>query len=463
MKREEKVKDPNKVGIGKLLLWCANGASSAIQVILIGFLTLYCTNALGLDAALVGTVLMVSKIFDGMTDLVAGYIVDKTNTKLGRGRPYDLCIIGLWITTWLCFSVPADFSVFAKCAWIFICYSLCQSVFKTMMNAAGMPYMVRAFNNEQAYVTISSIGGLITTFAVIIFNVIFPMFYAKVINSPSGWSSLVAYISIPLCIIGMLRFFFVPEKYVVEDTESHHTTLKDVVLLLKSNKYIYPILILQFIVGISSNFSSVTSYYFLYIVGNVEISGTMSMLAIFSMMTMALYPAILKKISTRQLVQYSLLMSIASGAILFLAGKNLVLIAIGSIINGMVALPCSYMGSLFVVECADYNEWQGRVRLEGTINSVVGFGNKIGTAFGSFLVGVALSAAGFNGAATVQPDSAIWMIRACFSIIPMAFYLLGALCLKFYKIDKLKGQMSKELAERRAALNAADQISSHTL
>lgn len=156
MAKKEKTPNPNKVGLGKMLLWSGNGASAAVQVVMIGYLTIYCTNTLGLSAALVGTLLMISKIFDGITDLIAGFIVDKTNTKIGRGRPYDLCIIGLWLTTWLIFSVPASLSVAAKCAWIFICYALCQSIFKTFMNAAATPYIVRAFNNEQKYVKLSS-------------------------------------------------------------------------------------------------------------------------------------------------------------------------------------------------------------------------------------------------------------------------------------------------------------------
>ena len=106
MGNRQKTKNPDKIGIIPMLLWSENGASSAINVVLLTFLTLYCTNALGMSAALVGTLLMVSKIFDGITDICAGYIVDKTNTKLGRGRPYDLCILGLWFTTYLLFSVP---------------------------------------------------------------------------------------------------------------------------------------------------------------------------------------------------------------------------------------------------------------------------------------------------------------------------------------------------------------------
>lgn len=451
MTRKEKQVNPNKVGFSTMLLWCGNGASAAVQVVLLGYLTIYCTNALGLSAGLVGTLLMVSKIFDGVTDLCAGYIVDKTNTRIGRGRPYDLCIIGLWITTWLIFSVPTSMATAAKCAWIFICYALCQSIFKTFMTAAGTPYMVRAFNNEQKYVKLSSWGGLLTTVVIMVFNVVFPMFYAKVISDPSGWSSLVAYIAIPACIIGSLRFFFIPEKYVVDDVENEHTTLKDILILLKTNKQIYPIAILQLVLGIAGNLS-VAGYYFLYIVGNLEISGVMSMFTVIAMLTLLFYPILLKKISTKQLIQYSLLLSVGSGLVGFFAYNNLVMLAIAGIILGMVTLPASYMFGLLTIDCADYNEWQGRPRMEGTLSSVTGFANKIGAAFGTFLTGILLTMSGFDGTLTTQPDSAILMIRACYSLVPMAFFLLAAFALKFYHLDKQKTQINADLEERRKKL-----------
>lgn len=448
MENNENAKNEGKVGFIPLLLWSANGASAAINVVLLSFLTLYCTNALGLSAALVGTLLMASKIFDGVTDICAGYLVDKTNTKIGRGRPYDICIIGLWLTTWLIFSVPESMSTTVKCIWIFVCYALCQSVFRTFMNAAGVPYMVRAFNNEQKYVKINSWGGIITTLAVIVFNVTFPMFYAKIINDAAGWSHLVMCLAIPLAIIGILRFLFIPEKYTVDDIQGQHTTLKDVLLLLKTNKNIYPVALLQFIVGIAANLT-VTSYYFLYIVKNVEVSGVMGMFGMLAMVTMIFYPMLLKKISTKQLIQYGLMISVAAAVLNLIAGANLVLLAIGGIILGVSSLPCSYMTNILAIDCADYNEWKGNARMEGTMCSVTGFANKLGAAFGTFLIGVLLTSSGFDGTLEVQPDSAIMMIRFCYAVVPVIFYVLGAFSLKFYKLDQMKAQISAEIEERR--------------
>lgn len=448
-KKERKQKNPDALGAKNLLLWSANGGSAAIQVILLGYLTMYLTNALGMDIMLVSSLLFATKICDGITDLLAGYVVDKTNTKLGRGRPYDLCIIGLWLTTWLLFIVPAGWSTTVKCVYIFICYTLCQSIFKTFMTAGATPYMVRAFNNEQKYVKLNSWGGLISTVCVMVFNVVFPTFYAKVLYDPKGWGGLIGFISIPLCIIGILRFFFIPEKYEV-DAKNEHTTLKDVVTLLKSNKQIYPVAILQFVVGVGGTvYSGVAGYYFQYIVGNVGISGVMSMFTVIAMITLAFYPAILKKLTAKQLIQYSLLLSLVSGLMAFFAKDNLVLLAVSGIILGMVQLPVSYMFGLLVIDCADYNEWEGRARMEGTLASVTGFAYKIGTSFSTFFVGVLLGAAGFVSGATSQPESANMMIRVSYALVPMAFYLLAALSLKFFKIDKMKTQINADLEVRR--------------
>lgn len=445
---EEKQQKKEGVGVRNMLLWSASGASSAIQVVLLSFVTMYCTNALGMNAALVGMIFMVSKIFDGITDLVAGYIVDRTNTKIGRGRPYDLCIIGLWLTTWLMFSVPIEFSTTAKCIWIFACYTLCQSVFRTFLNAAGNPYMVRAFNSEQKYIQLSSIGGIITTAAVVGFNVIFPMFYAKVIFDASGWSNLIRTIAIPLVIIGLLRFFFIPEKYNV-DTEEQKTTLKDVVQLLKTNHNIYPVAVVQLIIQISSNMA-VTSYYFLYIVKNVEISGVLSFIGIFAMVTMVFYPMLLKKISTKQLIQMGLLLTLVSGTISWFAKDNILLLAVAGFVAGCANLPSSYMANLLIIECADYNEWKGNARMEGTLSSVSGFAGKIGAALGTFVSGSLLAIVGFDGTLQVQSDAANMMIRFIYAWIPAIFAMLACVALHFYTLDKQKTQIKAELEERHA-------------
>lgn len=95
---KSKEKDPNKLGFGRLLLWKSSDVSqAAVSAIVLGFLTLYCTDTLGISPGVLGTLLLVSKIVDGFTDVFAGWLVDNTHTKLGKGRTYELCIIGVTV------------------------------------------------------------------------------------------------------------------------------------------------------------------------------------------------------------------------------------------------------------------------------------------------------------------------------------------------------------------------------
>lgn len=444
-----KQENPNKIGFGKFMAWNSRGASLAIQVVLISYVQIYSTNALGLDAAVVGTLLLVSKLADGVTDMLAGYLVDRTNTKWGRGRPYEFAIIGVWVSTWLMFSAPAGASTVVKYIWVVVFYTMAQAVFATLLNANQNVYMVRAFHNDQKYVTITSLGGLVTTFCVIVFNVVFPTLEAPIISSASGWSKLVLYIGVLLGVLGILRFIFVKEEVAV-DAETEKITPKDIVTLLKSNKFVYCLAFMTVVVNLIGNMG-VSTYYYLYIVGNVEIMGVMSLFTVVSMLTMAVYPALLKRMSPKKLVIIGCIFAIVGGIINFIAYDNLLLLAIGSVIGGVGLLPISYMTGLFVIECADYNEWTNRPRMEGTLSSVISLSGKVGSALGTFILGILLSVASFDGMQAVQPDSAIMMIRILFSLVTSVFYAAIIFVLRYYKLDQIKPQMSKELAARRAA------------
>ncbi len=449
MKKQKVAKELN---FGKMLAWQTRGISFGIQVVLLSFMTIYCTNALGMEAVLVGTIAMISKIFDGFTDLFAGYLVDRTKTKWGKGRPYEFAILGLWLTTWLLFSVPEGASMVVKCVWIFIAYAMAQSVFATLLNANQNVYMVRAFRTEESYVKLNSLGGLIVTIGVMIFNVIFPIFEAKIIYSASGWSRLIGFIAVPLAIIGMMRFLFIKEREDVVIDKVEKVNLKDVAAVLKNNKYIYLVAVILFISAVSGSMG-IGNYYFLYIVGNVEISGVMGLFGVLAMVTMAFYPKLMKKLSAAKLIQLGCLFSIPGGIILFIANKNLALLAIGGVISGVATLPISFMVNLLIIECATYNEWQDRPRMEGALTSITSFANKLGSAFGSLLIGAMLSAAKFDGTLKVQPESATLMLRFIYAILPMIFGVIIIILLRFYKIDKFKKQMETECEAKRAALS----------
>ena len=97
----------------------------------------YLTDLVGLAAGVVGTLIAVSKLFDGFTDIFFGSMIDKTHSKMGKAKPWMLYgYIGCAITLVCCFAVPVSWGTTAKYAWFFISYTLLNGVFYTANNIA---------------------------------------------------------------------------------------------------------------------------------------------------------------------------------------------------------------------------------------------------------------------------------------------------------------------------------------
>ena len=124
-----KAKSPDHVPFWKMAAWATRPISLGAVTIITMYLSMYCTDTLGMPPALVGTLLMASKVFDGVTDLFAGWLVDNTNSRWGKGRPYELSIIGVWVCMFALFSGSENWSMATKSIWIFVMYTLVFSVF----------------------------------------------------------------------------------------------------------------------------------------------------------------------------------------------------------------------------------------------------------------------------------------------------------------------------------------------
>ena len=96
--------------------WSTRGFALGVNSLLLMQVTFYATEYAGLSAGLVGTLLLISKLFDGLTDLVAGFIIDKPNTRWGKARPYELFLIPTWILTVMLFSTPSTWGTAGKAA-----------------------------------------------------------------------------------------------------------------------------------------------------------------------------------------------------------------------------------------------------------------------------------------------------------------------------------------------------------
>ena len=420
-----KTNNPEKVSLGKSLLWNTRPLSFGAVTILMGYLSMFCTDMLQMPAALVGTLLMVSKIFDGITDLVAGYIVDNTKTKLGKGRPYELCLIGVWVCTYALFASNVEWSIGMKSVWLLIMYTLIWSIFGTMLNAAETPYIIRAFGDPIAVTKVSAIGGVFITLGCMVVSISLPMVIGTLGTTVAGWRKIIAMYAVPLLIIGFLRFLTIREVFVPEqDVKGEKVTIKDILTVLKSNRYIWLLAIVamipQTITGMGAN-----TYYFNVVVGDISKLSAISMIGLVSTFFILFFPAMMKKRTAMELIGIFSAIGVVGYVMVFFAGSNMIALVVAFLLSGLAALPVSYMRSPIIMDVAEYNERHGRPRMEATLAAATNFTVKVGQALGAFLLGIILSMGGYDGALAVQPDSAVMSIRVLNSFIPAALMLLS--------------------------------------
>ena len=180
-------------------------------------------------------------------------------------------------------------------------YMFVNSIFTTLLDASGNPYMVRAFGTNEQRVKLASFGGIIIMVASIVINMVFPIAMARIATSAAGWSKMAAMFALPLGLIGVLRFVFVKETEKV-DTVSEKATFKDLLAVLKGNKYVYMVIAIQLVYSIVTG-TGVATYYFTYVVKNLEIMGFISATSVLVVPLMVFFPLMLKKVAMGKMVQ----------------------------------------------------------------------------------------------------------------------------------------------------------------
>lgn len=432
-----KKNNPDKIGVVRFWGWQTRGVSGAVNFMMLGYISLYCTDALGMSAALIGTLLMASKVVDAITDLVAGYIVDKTNTKWGKGRPYEWFIIIEWFLTFLLFATPAGASTTIKAVWILVMYVLVNAVCTTFLSAAQNPYMIRAFGTDNQRIKLASFGGIVIMVASMAANIILPTFINNVRTDVAGWKFLMLCVALPMAVIGIFRFFTVKETIEVEDASTTETiSIKDTLRVLKSNKYVWFIGLMylgySFVTGMGIN-----TYYFTWVIGDLSKMGTASAMTIVVLPLLFIFPLIMKKLSKGTLVRISCVFYIISGLLLFYFGTNFSVLLFAFVLAGVGSLPITYLTDLMMLDAGTYNQYAMGKRMDGTIGAIKGFLGKLGGALGIGTVGWLLELGGYNGFAAVQTNSALFIIRFITGYMNVIIFALVGVVMLFYNLDKV--------------------------
>lgn len=441
-----------KVPMKTMLSWPTLTISTSVSAALLGYATYYATDILGLSAITVGFIFMLTKIFDGFTDIVAGYIIDKAHFKTGKGRPWQLAIIGYWVSIFLMYSAP-KMGITASCIYLFVTYSMINSVFMTLLNCSDAVYLSNSLDDSQQSVSVLAFTGFISLIFTMVASMILPQLVKTMGTTREGWMKLSLILAIPFTLLSLVRILVIKEKKNIGAAEK--ISIRNMFQLLFHNKYILIFALIIFISNIgSSSYATTQTYYYTWIMGDIGLGSIMSLSMLPIIIVIVIMPVLSKRFGFLKVIRTTTLIGMVGYLIRLVDYTNVGLLFASNVVSMMGFYTMFAFAATFVIDCIDYGEWKNGTRSEGTISCAQSVMSKIGAAVGAGMIGVLMGLAGYNGNAAVQAGSANVMIIVLYSVVPAVLCLVQFILLKVYDIDKHLPQIRADLDAKRRELES---------
>lgn len=267
----------DKISIFEMVAYGLGGFGRGMfNAIAMGYLNYYYTNSLGLSAATVGMVFMLSRIFDGVTDITVGALVDKTKAKFGKARIWLLwTVIPFGLSTFLLFTMPQSWGSTAQLLYIVVTYNLVTTILGTTWYVPHMTLPARMTGDQKQRSQIIIVNQILSMVAVLPFSLVF---FPKIVgagNTPEVWISAMRIYAILGSAAMAICVFGTKERVNTEETgkiKEKKYTIGQMLKALLTNKYWFIVLFIFIFDAMSNNFASaVSTYYCQYILGDATI------------------------------------------------------------------------------------------------------------------------------------------------------------------------------------------------
>ncbi len=450
MEEKKYLKWYNKVGYGS-----GDIAGNVVYAFLTSFVMVYLTDTVGLASGIVGTLIAVSKLFDGFTDVFFGSLIDKTHSRLGKARPWMIYgYIGCAITLVACFAVPAGMGKAAQYTWFFIAYTLLNGVFYTANNIAYSALTSLITKNSKERVQMGSYRFIFAFSTSLLIQTITVGFVDWCGGDAAAWrlvAIIYAIVGLVVNTISGLSVKELPEKELNDgepkETEEKYSLVQAFKLLIK-NKYYIMICGTYILQQLYSAMIGAGLFYMTWVLKNKNLFGQFAWAVNI--------PLIIALIFTPTLVgkwkgMYKLNLR---GYIIAVIGRALVVVAgyIGSIplMLAFTALAALGQGpwqgdmNAVIASCSEYTYLTQGKRVDGTMYSCTSLGVKIGGGIGTAVVGWLLELSGYKGTMAVQPQSALDMMQFMYLWLPLIFDILILLILSRMNVEAANEKLKAE-------------------
>lgn len=442
-----------KIGVGeKLAYGCGDLASNLVLVLTSTYVTFFYTEALHLNIAIIGMIVMVSRLFDGFSDFFMGYIMDKTHSKHGKARAWMYWLaIPFGLCTALMFFVP-ELGDTGKYIYVFLSYNIVTTILYTAIN---IPYgalnsLMTRDQTERASVnvwrmTMAQVGGLVIN-----------AFTLPLVNgmggssTPGAWRIVACLYGAAASILFLVCFYGTKERvHATSEADQKIGLGKTLKVMFKNDQWLLLCgvwIVTALGLGVSM---SAGAYYAKYLLGNENLVGFLAVTSqIVTIICMPFMMTFVKKFGKCKVALVGTFVAIVAHLLVLINPLSFSWLLFCNVVIGLSSAPS--MATLFamIADTIEYGQWKTGTRVEGTLYSSTTFGAKVGAGIGMAIATSIMGAAGYVEGAVTQSASALGAIHALYVYVPIVFSLIMPIFYILYKLDKIYPQVMKDLADR---------------
>ncbi len=460
----------DKVTAGEKWLGYLIGPAGALllNAVLATYLNVYYTDVLNLTGVWGGLFLMIfpiaSKIIDAVTNVVMGYVIDRTKTKQGKARPWLLLSAPLVaITGVLLFIVPTGNET-VQVIWIMISYNLFYSLAYTIYNMSHNLMVPLSTRNTTDRGNLSVFNQIATIMmSGILVALVFPMVIMPMLGvDKSKWIFTMSLLSILAFPLILLEYYFTKERVTEEAVEEDNgISFKEQLKVIFTDKYMLIIYAYFLIYTIGTSFKNLGLVYFCnYVLGTYNDGITQTLVSVLGGIPMgigifAVWP-LAKKFGKRNVTLAGFILYAIGGLICWVAPTNMVIVLVGQFIKNIGGLPCAYVFMALFADVLDHIEWKSRLRCDGIAMSVY---NIIAVASVGICTGIfnmMLAAAGYVAPSLNEAGETVAVVQSASvqSTITFAFVGLEVITAIVLVIILVFLNVEKEIDKKQAEIQA---------
>lgn len=417
------------------------------------FLLLFYTDVMGLAAAAVGTMMLVTKLFDAVTDPLMGALADRTRSRWGRFRPYMLFgALPLAVTGVLTWTVP-DFSDGGKLVWAYLTFSLMMLAYTVL----SMPYSALSgvmTSDSQQRTTLVSFRFIAAFAGTTVVNALTLTLVNRLGGGDEqlGWQLTLGLYGIVASLV-FLGVFASTRERIQPPPQQRSAVRQDIADLLHNRPWLV-LFVLALVIMITIVMRSGSLVYYLkYYVERPEL--TWLFLTCYSValaVGAALTPVLTRFVDKRAaMIWLMLAVGVVSCAMYFVPREQIwVMLALNTLV-GLLLGPKSPLAFSMYADCADYTEWKTGRRATAMTFAAATFSQKLGGAVASATIAWMLAGMGYV-ANQAQSDASQLGILLLLTVIPGVVALLAGWVMRAYPLDDAAlAQLQSELQARREA------------